>query len=275
MDRIQGPPDPSTDEFEGSARRGSSKLPWILAGWIALSALAVVGALVLNRNPGSPASTSPTTSGIGPGGLPQDAGVNGAQGDARLPAAASSPPQEPADGSRNWTLHLIYTAVEKYYGGVRIRVSGCPASVCTAKRVSLGTFPATFVDAVKASGSGVISTGRHANKYLDWDASVGFWLDSAARGYGAPAMKSFASARSTSPLLPLGTPLRISVCGPSAHRNAIGICTRLRTARWNVVTTGQPSAARDIWLYAGRETGPGAAGRPWANNFRHATLRIG
>lgn len=283
MDRSQGVLDAPPDELGATGRRSPSKLAWILAGWILLSALAVVGALMLNRSPTRSASNSTTDPGFGSNALPGAGGTGSAgdaqgaavQGDARLPVAAKPAVGQPADGSQNWSVHLIYTAVEKYYRGTRERVTGCPTSTCTASRVSLGSFPVTFVSAVRAEGSGLISTGRHAGHYLDYDATVGYWLDTAARGYGSPPMKGFATARSTSPLLPIGTQLRISVCGPSSRHDAIRVCGKLRSARWQVVTEGAPSPARDIWLYIGRESGSGTGGRPWVSNFQHATLRIG
>jgi hypothetical protein len=215
------------------------RLSWYLAGWLALSGLALVAVFLIKR----PVHSEPVSQ-IAP-----------------RPIPAPSGEQLTAGGSPGWRLHLFYTAVEKYHHGAPAEISGCFSMSCTVNR-ALGAYPADFLAAVRAQGSGLISYGKFARHFLNWSESLGYRLDTSPRANGL-ALRRFHTVESGSPQLSAGTSFRIVACGSGSA------CARLRTVKWTVAEVVASRPDRDLWFYVGLETGPGGAPPP-----NGAVLRI-
>ena len=61
----------------------------------------------------------------------------------------------------DWTVTVYYTAVAAFHDGASERVVGCPQLECDGGSDDLGTYPATFVQAVRDEGTGRVDTGRY------------------------------------------------------------------------------------------------------------------
>ncbi|TMD94447.1 MAG: hypothetical protein E6I76_12230 [Chloroflexi bacterium] len=172
------------------------------------------------------------------------------------PAGPGTPPQ-PA----GWSLTVTYTAVESLHHGAPQAVTGCDlnADECNNGTSPLGSYPADFVDAVKAEGYGRITSGKNAGRYLAWDPQGGFSLETSAADAGGNALKPFVSAAADDSI-PIGAHFTVQGCGTDAttHRppDAAG-CARLTGASWVVGdNTTQPWGSHALNLYVGEETQP-------------------
>lgn len=217
------------------------QIGWYLAGWVALTGLALVAVFLITR----PTHSQPVSH-IAPS-----------------PIAAPSGEQLTVGGSPGWRLHLFYTAVEKYHHGKNSAISGCLSLSCRNGKQYLGTYPADFLAAVRAQGSGEISSGKYARHFLNWSDSLGYRLDTTPRSDGIP-LRKFHTVESSSPQLSARTSFRVVACGSGP------MCARLRTVKWAVADVVAAQPDRDIWLYVGKQSGPGAAAR----SFDDAVLRI-
>ncbi len=179
----------------------------------------------------------------------------------------------PGDSSV-WTVTVYYTAVEAYHSGLPTAVVGCSTMECTDQIADLGTYPADFVAAVRAEGTGRTAAGR----YLNWSHDVGFWLDHAPRdAYGQP-LRPFESAAADPAVLPAGTRFTIIDCGQETDGTPIpsAVCTRLRQSRWIVTDQFTPGfgGPRHVDVYLGEETGPAFTEGPWYCTLTGATLQF-
>lgn len=81
---------------------------------------------------------------------------------------------------------MYYTAVESFHSGAKQLVRGCTIRDCAFGDSDLGAYPRSFVQAVHDEGTGRITSGASAGRYLNWSYDVGYWLDSIpSDSYGA------------------------------------------------------------------------------------------
>ncbi len=171
-----------------------------------------------------------------------------------------------------WTITVYYTAVEMFHNGAATAVRGCPRLDCANGDDDLGSYPADFVAAVRAEGTGRTAAGR----YLNWSHDTGFWLDSAPRDAAGRALRPFESAAADPDVLAAGTAFTITDCGREEDGGAVdpAVCARLRAARWIVTDEFTPGlgGARHLDVYIGEETMPGFTGTPWYTTLTGATI---
>jgi hypothetical protein len=166
----------------------------------------------------------------------------------------------PSAASDGWTLTVYYTAVEEYHDELPVAVTGCPELDCVDGDTALGSYPADFVAAVEAEGTGRITSGSHAGDYLNWSYDVGFWLDRAPRDSHGDGLEPFVTAAADAEVLAAGSRLAIDDCGELEEGGAPAddLCRQLRAADWVVADEFTPGlgGARHVDLYVGEETGP-------------------
>lgn len=75
------------------------------------------------------------------------------------------------------TVTVYYTAVESFHTGARRSVQGCLVRDCSFGNATLGSYPKDFVAKVEQEGTGRMTSGAHAGRYLNWSYDVGYWLD--------------------------------------------------------------------------------------------------
>ena len=86
-----------------------------------------------------------------------------------------------ADRQSGWEVTVYYTAVESFHDDETVEVRGCLTIDCTNGDDLLGEWPEGFVTAVKDEGTGRITSGEQAGRYLNWASTEGYWLDDAPR----------------------------------------------------------------------------------------------
>jgi hypothetical protein len=170
---------------------------------------------------------------------------------------------------------VYYTAVERFHTGARRRVTGCPRLECAHGSADLGSYPRSFVDAVRDEGTGRTAAGR----YLNWSDDTGYWLDDAPRDTAGRPLRPFESAAADRDVLRSGTRFTIVNCGTTEDGDPIGrpVCDRLRSANWTVTDefTAGLGGARHVDVYIGEETGPDFTGTAWYTTLVRASLRTG
>ncbi|GAA3508154.1 hypothetical protein GCM10022416_61910 [Actinomadura keratinilytica] len=176
-----------------------------------------------------------------------------------------------------WRITAYYTAVERFHGGRRKAVRGCPGLRCDDGDTPLGSYPEEFVEIVRTEGSGRITSGPHRGRYLNWSHSVGFWLDDTPRDSAGRPLRPWRSAAADRDVLARGRRFVIADCGrDGAGRPVSGeVCERFRRATWTVVDVFRPGYGGEHHadVYIGEETGPGfARSTPWYTTLRDATL---
>ncbi|PIE84827.1 MAG: hypothetical protein CSA07_00260 [Bacteroidia bacterium] len=171
------------------------------------------------------------------------------------PAAA-----EPGDSPARYAITVYYTAVETYHGGRRVEVRGCPSREGAFCRELLGRYPRSFVRAVRAEGTGRITSGRHAGSYLNWSHDTGYWLDTIpASSYGG-RLVPFRTAAADAGVLQRGVQFRL--LGPLVQDDGCPlsdtVAKRLLAARWVVQDEFTPGlgGAHHLDLYIGEEDRP-------------------
>lgn len=159
---------------------------------------------------------------------------------------------------RPWLVTVYYTAVEALHSDPPVPVDGCAAADCEKGDEPLGDYPKGFADAVRAEGTGRITSGPHAGRYLNWSHDVGYWLDDAPRDARGDRLQPFVSAAADG--LPEDTRLRLVDCGKldSGEPVPADVCERLRSGRWEIRDQFTPGLGGEqhIDLYIGEETGP-------------------
>ena len=177
--------------------------------------------------------------------------------------------------SGGWEITVYYTAVERFHDGEREQVTGCPRLACRDGDTDLGTYPASFVQAVQDEGTGLTASGR----YLNWSYDVGYWLDTAARDSFGGRLEPFVTAAADPDVLRRGTGFTITGCGRQDDGSAppAQVCAALRDADWTIRDEFTPGLGGDRHLdaYIGPETGPGFTDSPWYTTVTGATLAIG
>jgi hypothetical protein len=168
----------------------------------------------------------------------------------------SSPAEEGL--RRPWLVTVYYTAVEALHRGPPAPVSGCPVLDCEHGDEPLGEYPQGFLDAVREEGTGRITRGPNAGRYLNGSHNVGYWLDDAPRDAHRRPLEPYPRAAADG--LPDDTTLRLVDCGTldSGEPVPARVCDALRAGRWEIhdrFTPGQ-GGEQHIDLYIGEETGP-------------------
>lgn len=178
-----------------------------------------------------------------------------------LAAVASScesrSPAEIVEG-KPWLVTVYYTAVESFHHGPLVEVTGCATGECAKGHDSLGQYPRDFVDAVREEGTGRITSGEHAGKYLNWSYDIEYWLDSAPRNAHGGVLEPFRSAAADE--VPDGTRLRLVDCGRLDSGGPVPseVCQTLRNGNWQIQDRFTPGfgGPQHIDLYIGEENEP-------------------
>lgn len=194
----------------------------------------------------------------------------------RLSSGHSAHDQAPAARrSTGWLVTVYYTAVESFHHGNPTNVTGCPSLDCSHGHDNLGTYPGSFVAAVREEGSGRLTSGAHAGRYLNWSSNVGYWLDSAPRdSYGRP-LQAFRSAASDT--LSKGTAVRLVDCGQNHGQVPRTVCKRLEAGHWQIRDQFTPGygGPQHIDLYIGEENEPNFTRSPTYSTLHQAALLLG
>lgn len=167
----------------------------------------------------------------------------------RLPVARLSTP---------WLVTVYYTAVESFHDGDPVRVVGCPVLDCAHGATPLGSYPADFVAAVRAEGTGRITTGQHRGRYLNWSHNVGYWLDDGPRDAAGNLLVPFVSAAADG--VRPGSRVTLTDCGTLVNGESVPphLCRRLREGDWQIRDEFTPGYGgnQHIDLYVGEENVP-------------------
>lgn len=180
------------------------------------------------------------------------------------------------DSRSGWQITVYYTAVESFHDDELVDVEGCTHLRCTRGDAYLGSFPGDFVEAVRAEGTGRITSGLAAGRYLNWAMSEGYWLDEAPRDAYGRTLEPFRSAAADE--LPKGTEVQIVECGRGDDGVSVPppVCERLRSGDWEIRDEFTPGlgGARHIDLYIGEEAGPNFTRSKMFTSFEDATIRV-
>jgi hypothetical protein len=195
---------------------------------------------------------------------------------AATPTVTTAPrpptPKPVTSTSTGWTVTVYYTAVERFHDGRATQVTGCPRLECTRGDTNLGTYPADFVQAVRAEGTGRTAAGR----YLNWSHDTGFWLDEAPRDAAGRPLRPWQSAAADPGVLRAGTRFAIVDCGRDDDGGPIDatVCARLRSAQWLITDEFTPGLGgeRHIDVYIGEETQRDFKRTAWYTTLNRATL---
>lgn len=160
----------------------------------------------------------------------------------------------PDSVSEGWKLTVYYTAVENFHTGPLVEVRGCLTMGCRTQAV-IGEYPQDFVDRVKNEGTGRITSGAHASKYLNWSHDTGYWLDTAPRDAYGNALIPFVSSAADPGVLARGSRFQIAECGRGADP---AFCRELKQAQWQVTDQFTPGygGEKHLDLYIGEEDQP-------------------
>ncbi|WP_020666888.1 hypothetical protein [Amycolatopsis nigrescens] len=180
--------------------------------------------------------------------------------------------------SEHWLVTVYYTAVEAFQDGELEPVTGCPVLDCERGDADLGSYPGGFAEAVRDEGTGRITSGPHAGKYLNWSHNVGYWLDSAPRDSAGRALEPFVSAAADPGVLPAGRRFRIADCGRAEDGAAIDpeVCGLLAGASWRISDEFTPGFGGDrhVDVYIGEQTGPGFTENKLYTTLSEAALTL-
>ncbi|MGI5237703.1 hypothetical protein [Dactylosporangium sp. CA-139066] len=169
-----------------------------------------------------------------------------------------------------WEVTVYYTAVERLHNGNATEVTGCPTIDCDKHRNQqrLGSFPASFVKAVKDEGTGRTADGR----YLNWSYDTGYWMDTAPRDTAGRPLRPWVSAAADASALRAGSRFTIVRCG-TAEVTA-EVCTKLKSPTWTIVDEFTPGLGGDkhVDVYIGEETGPNFTDSDLYTTLQNATL---
>jgi hypothetical protein len=197
---------------------------------------------------------------------------------ASTPTTTTDPgtPPGPSIESVGWQVTVYYTAVESFHGDARRGVTGCPKLECQHGNDDLGSYPKSFVKAVEDEGTGRITSGERAGKYLNWSSDTGYWLDTAPRNANGGVLEPFRSAAADG--LAQGSKISLVRCGRTSEGTAVvpDVCSKLSAATWSITDAFTPGLGGDLHidLYVGEETGPGFKENPLYTTLEQAVLRI-
>lgn len=187
-------------------------------------------------------------------------------------SAGQSGPPAPGGTEEGWQVTVYYTAVESFHSGPAVPVRGCPVIDCENGRDLLGTFPQSFVTAVKDEGTGRTAAGR----YLNWSHDKGYWLDTEPRDSFGKPLRPFVSAAADG--VKTGSRVKLVSCGqtPEGANVDFAVCQKLAGSSWEITDEFTPGLGGDrhIDLYLGEETGPRFTESPWYTTLSEAVLEI-
>jgi len=150
-----------------------------------------------------------------------------------------------------------YTPVEVYHGGPSQDVWGYTTIGGESGRVLLGSYPESFIGAVRMQGSGRITSGTYVGKYLNGSFVGDFWLSEfASDAYGAPLLP-FLTAAADDGVLARGT--RFKLKEPLLESGGAEISStaskKLLAITWDVQDHFEAGTGGDfrIDLYIGEE----------------------
>jgi hypothetical protein len=235
--------------------------------------VATTGGFLREGNWGNPGNFRYVANSGGPEEIKDAPGDVAVMGDVPL----SSP--EPASVvSDDWELSIYYTVVESYHSGPPQEVRGCLAMDCQQSADLLGTYSSDFVQTVKDEGSGRITSGPHAGRYLNWSGATGYWLDTAPRDARGLVLKPYLSA-AADPSIPFVTAFKILDCGVDVRNGApidLGVCEQLSSAEWIVRDRFEVNVVgKHVDLYIGEEDQPNfVANSPRAIHVTGATVSM-
>ncbi|MEV4511810.1 hypothetical protein AB0K00_22915 [Dactylosporangium sp. NPDC049525] len=201
-----------------------------------------------------------------PGHPPQTGALPGIS-DVPTVSAGSSPAQ-----STGWEVTVYYTAVAALHSGAAQQVTGCPTIDCEKGRNQrdLGTFPASFVKAVKDEGTGRVADGR----YLNWSYDTGYWMDTAPRDTAGRPLVPWVSAAADGDVLRAGARFSVLRCGTAEVTAAV--CAKLKAPTWTIVDEFTPGmgGSKHVDVYVGEETGTDFTDSDLYTTLEGATLSV-
>jgi hypothetical protein len=130
-------------------------------------------------------------------------------------------------------------------------------TACSFGNSLIGSYSASFVKATKDEGTGRITSGANAGKYLNWSVDVGYWLDTIpSDGYGG-ALVPFRTAAADAIALPKGTQFRLVAPLKQEDGSALDVASanRLLNATWLINDQFTPGlgGALHLDVYIGEE----------------------
>ncbi len=159
----------------------------------------------------------------------------------------------------DWEISVYYTPVESYYSQPPEEVRGCLGLDCKHGSNLLGTYHTDFIQAVKGEGSGRITTGPHAGKFLNWSIDIGYWLDNAPRDARGKRLEPYVSA-AADVKVPYGTFFKLLSCGVDVRTRgpmSESVCKNLVLANWIVRDRfTQATVGKRLDLYVGEQDEP-------------------
>jgi hypothetical protein len=197
------------------------------------------------------AGSGTTSAGVGTGAGSGSTGTAGSTGSTGEPATGGTV------SSASYLITVYYTAVESFHTDAAQNVSGCLIRECSFGSSLIGSYPANFIKATKTEGTGRITSGANAGKYLNWSVDVGYWLDTIpSDGYGT-ALVPFRTAAADDMALTRGTQFRL--VAPLIQEDGSALdstsANRLLAAQWLVNDQFTPGlgGALHLDLYIGEE----------------------
>ena len=240
------------------------------AGGFALAAVLALAACGGGSTTGSDtASTEPT-----PASSTTTAANSGTTNGGTIPSLSPSPSPSPSPtqsptpsptpsptsstvSAESYTITVYYTAVESFHTDAAQSVSGCLVRECSFGNSLIGSYPASFIKATKTEGTGRITSGANAGRYLNWSVDVGYWLDTIpSDGYGG-ALVPFSTAAADGIALPKGTQFRLVAPLKQEDGSALDAtyANRLLAATWLINDQFTPGlgGALHLDVYIGEE----------------------
>ena len=210
----------------------------------------------------------------------------GAYGDGKPMVAYASTALAPSIGAESSMddieVTVYYTPVESYYPREDLTyIKAWPDYSTTGTKVTLGPYPLRFVRHTKGEGTGQITSGKYAGKFLNWSYEglgpnadqQGFWLDVCPRDAHGGCLKALETAAASQGLgLATGTRFELAECGTGATAEA---CSYFKSGNWVVndqFTTGIASE-RQIDLYYGLQDRKEFRGSPYWTTMHAAVIR--
>lgn len=243
----------------GRRRRGVRPAALFLAG--AALAVTILGAWIVEQ--GDKPDALGLRPPLGAGGVSRNdvASLAGSPASEQLATSASPSGDDVAAWvtSDGWEISIYYTAVESFHTGPSQQVVGCTEIDCSMGDEVLGSYPQDFVQAVKDEGTGRITSGSYAGRYLNWSIDVGYWLDMQPRDARGLLLRPYLSAAADVEV-PYVTPIKLVDCGVDMLNGspvAAEVCSRMVAAEWVVrdrFTVG--SVGKHLDLYVGEEDQP-------------------